>query len=109
MFACEGLTGSAPESFAPSSPTVLTELGGYSPDNVRTLLDPGRDELLAALAEAEARISDHTQAGEQSVFLFYYSGHARAHALNMGEEELELPVLRERLTTLPATVTVARI
>ncbi len=86
---------------------VLTELGGYHQGNMKLLLDPGREDLVAAIGEMGGRLSDHARRGEQSVFLFYYSGHARAHALNMGEEELKLTELREKLTSLPSTVTVA--
>jgi hypothetical protein len=86
---------------------VLTELGGYHKGNMKLLLDPDKEDLVAAIGEMSGRLSAHSQRGEQSVFLFYYSGHARAHALNMGEEEVELRELREKLTGLPSTVTVA--
>jgi hypothetical protein len=86
---------------------VLTELGGYHKGDVRLLLDPGKEDLVAAIGEMGKRLAVHSERGEQSVFLFYYSGHARAHALNMGEEEVELLELREKLTALPSTVTVA--
>jgi len=86
---------------------VLTELGGYHKGkNMKLLLDPGKEDLVAAIGEMGGRLSAHFERGEQSVFLFYYSGHARAHALNMGEEEVELAELREKLASLPSTVTV---
>jgi len=86
---------------------VLSELGGYHKGNVKLLLDPDKADLVAAIGEMGGRLSAHSERGEQSVFLFYYSGHARAHALNMGEEEVGLLELREKLTSLPSTVTVA--
>lgn len=86
---------------------VLTELGGYEEGKVTVLLDPKKEELLAALGGIGEKLEGHAGRGEQSVFVFYYSGHARAHALSMGEEELPLAVLRRRLVNLPSTVTIA--
>lgn len=86
---------------------VLVELGGFAPESVALLLEPGRDELLAALAAARATLAEHERRGEPAEFVFYYSGHARATALNMGAEELPLTRLREELTALPATLTIA--
>jgi hypothetical protein len=86
---------------------VLTQLGGYSQDRVVTVLDPGRQQLLDAFDRIATRLKVHADRGEDSLFLFYYSGHARARALNMGPDELALADLRQRLTALPTTVTVA--
>jgi len=86
---------------------VLSELGGYEPGRIKVLLDPDRKELLDALALYGKRLKEHSRRGEGSVFLFFYSGHARAHALNMGSEEIELGYLRERLLEMPATMTLA--
>ena len=38
--------------------------------------------------------------------LFYFSGHARANALNLGSEELPLTALRDRLRAVPSTITI---
>lgn len=86
---------------------VLTQLGGYGRDRARLLLDPDPASLLAALDELRGRVEERSRAGERSVVFFYYSGHARARALNMGRRELSLQELRRRLVELPATVTVA--
>lgn len=86
---------------------VLTQVGGFTHDNISVVLDPGREQLLQALDGAAERLRVHSERGEPSLFLFYYSGHARARALNMGPEELPLIDLRRRLTALPATVSVA--
>jgi hypothetical protein len=85
---------------------VLRDLGGYDADDIVTVLHPSPDELLAAIDEVGARVATDAAAGRQSKVFFYYSGHARASALNLGEHELELGALRERLTSLPATLTV---
>jgi hypothetical protein len=86
---------------------VLTELSGYATENVRLVLDPGREELLQEIAGIREKLKMHADRGEQSVFLFFYSGHARAHALNMGAEEILLTELRDKLTGMPATLTLA--
>ena len=86
---------------------VLTELGGFAPERVNLLLEPDRAELLAALDRQAELLSEHARRDEQAVFIFYYSGHARARALNLGDEELDLVSLRQRLEGLGATVTLA--
>lgn len=86
---------------------VLTQVGGYTHDRITVVLDPGRQQLLEALDTIATKLKAHADRGEDSLFLFYYSGHARARALNMGPEELALADLRKRLTGMPATVTVA--
>ena len=87
--------------------SVLTEVGGYEAPRTVVVLDPDREGLLAALARIRESVSAHAERGEPSVFLFYYSGHARARALSLGVDELPLPELRERLADMPATVTLA--
>ena len=84
---------------------ALTELGGYSRDRLRVLTDPSRDELLAALESIAGRLAEHARRSEQTVFIFYYSGHARSRALNLGRDELALDELRVRLEGSGATVT----
>jgi len=86
---------------------VLTELSGYDQKNVRLVLDPERAGLIREIDGIRSKIQKHAERGEQSKFLFFYSGHARAHALNMGAEEILLTDLREKLTGMPATVTLA--
>jgi hypothetical protein len=86
---------------------VLAELGGYASRDVRLLLDPDRRGLLRALDRVRDRLQKDAARGERTVFFFFYSGHARARALNLGREELRLSELRRRLTDFPSTVTVA--
>ena len=79
---------------------VIEELGGFAPDQVTVLYEPGRDELLAALQE-HAHIA---QAHEEDMFLFYYSGHATARGLKLGEETLPYAELRSSMNDLPSEV-----
>ena len=85
---------------------VLVELGGLEAANVQRLLRPSAAELRAHIDHVREQIILLAQQGKQSRFYFYYSGHARADALNLGSEELPLSELRERLLGLPATLSI---
>jgi uncharacterized caspase-like protein len=85
---------------------VLTTLGGYDAEHVTRLLQPTSAELFSTLAQLETTLAAHAQAGEVTRFFFYYSGHARADALNVGDERVALAELRERILGLPATLSV---
>lgn len=83
---------------------VLTEIGGFAPGHVQTLYDPKEGELKEALAHFTNRIDRQRESGEQTVFLFYYSGHARATAFNLGDDEIPLGEMRRLLELVPATL-----
>jgi Caspase domain len=85
---------------------LLLELGNYRADRIVRLLRPTPEQLLAAIDRVQARVALLAQSGKQSRFFFYYSGHARADALNLGSQELLLSKLRERLIKLPATLSI---
>lgn len=85
---------------------VLTSLGGYRAEHVQRLLHPTAQELLAALETVRAHVEPLSKRGIQSRFFFYYSGHARADALNLGDEPVPLPDLRARIEQLPATLSI---
>jgi antitoxin component YwqK of YwqJK toxin-antitoxin module len=79
---------------------VLTELGGFAPERITMLREPGRDELLAALQE-HANIAS---ASSEDMFVFYYSGHATARGLKLGEETLPYEELRGSMNELDSEV-----
>lgn len=81
---------------------VLTSNGGFSADQVVTLLDPKPGEVLAALEVASTQLRD---AGSAGLLLFYYSGHADEGALYPGGLPLPHAELRRRLAD-PAGVRV---
>ena len=85
---------------------VLTELGGYAADHVEVVVHPTPAELRDRIAELAARVQADAAAGRQTRVFFYYSGHARAQAIDLGAGELPLGELRERLFGVPATLTV---
>jgi hypothetical protein len=84
---------------------VLQELGGYEPDNIHLLRDPRPADITATLAAVRAHIATADGLGQQTALTFYYSGHARASGLSLGEAELSLAELREDLVAIDAGVT----
>lgn len=85
---------------------LLTELGGYAPDQVDIIVHPSPDELRARIGKLADKLMADDKAGRPTRVLFYYSGHARATALDLGNQELPLTELRQRLFDLPSKLTV---
>jgi hypothetical protein len=85
---------------------VLRELGHFDAPDVRVLLHPSPAQVLGAIDELAGRARDNGARGEQTEIVFYYSGHARATAINLGQDELPLTTLRERLGALPTALTI---
>lgn len=79
---------------------VLSELGGYEAKRVRLVTRPTPERLLQEIAAVGDALA--AAPAEESVFFFYYSGHARANAINLGEHELDLATLRQKILDLPA-------
>jgi hypothetical protein len=94
------------ESDAQRMAEVLVTLGGYDATRVTRLLAPSAGELAAEIDRLSAALQAHARAGEPSRFFFYYSGHARADALNIGNAEVALRDLRARLLELPASLSI---
>ena len=86
---------------------VLREIGHYDAGDVRVLLQPDAGHLLAAIDDVTAKARANADRAEQTEVLFYFSGHARANALELGAEELPLAALRDRLRAIPSTLTIA--
>lgn len=87
---------------------VLTQVGGFARGEVELVLEPRRQGLLDAFSRAARRLRAlASRGGQPTLFLFYYSGHARAHALSLGSEELALAEVRRQLTGLPSTARIA--
>ncbi len=86
---------------------VLDELGAYPRSHLTVLRDPSPKGVFEALNAIAAKLKSHQQRDQKTRFLFYYSGHARARALNLGTDEVPLERLRAQLEAMPATVTLA--
>jgi len=85
---------------------LLGSLGHYEAGRVDLLVRPTLRQVEQALDALAARAAAARRQGGEVQALFYYSGHARASALNLGDEELPLVDLRARLAALPATLTI---
>ena len=85
---------------------TLIELGGYSADAVDVVVHPTPAALREHLGQLASRVAADRAAGRQTRVLFYYSGHARSTAIDLGPDELDLGELRQRLFGVPATLTV---
>src|SRR5215470_11878013 len=85
---------------------TLVELGGYPPEAIDVVLHPTPAALRDHLDQLTARVAAARATGRAARVVFYYSGHARATALDLGAEELALGELRQRLFAVPATLTV---
>jgi Caspase domain len=108
--ASEGGPGQAPLRYARRDAErvadALVEIAHVPRTRTQLLLDASPASLRAALVAVEPALAAHAARGERSELIFYYSGHARAEALNMGEATLPLGELRSTLLGLPATLTV---
>lgn len=82
---------------------TLTQLGGFSPEDIIVLGDPSTQQVHWALDRLEARAA---ASPEQGLFLFYYSGHADPTHLHLSGEPLRLEVLYRRLQALPTALEV---
>ncbi|MCB9650238.1 MAG: caspase family protein [Deltaproteobacteria bacterium] len=71
---------------------ALVDLGDFDEANVRLLLDPRPEEVLSAL-DALLTKAD----GRDAMLLFFYSGHADAHALYPDGAPLPISELSKRL------------
>lgn len=85
---------------------TLQELGGYEASSIDVIAAPTPDEVRQHLAKLAAKVVADRAAGRQARVLFYYSGHARSTALDLGNEELALGELRQKLFAIPATLTI---
>ncbi len=77
--------------------TVLTELGGVRREDALLLLGGSADDFAAALAALEASAAAARLAGQRTVLLVYYSGHAKDGALRMGRTRFSIEALKQRL------------
>lgn len=85
---------------------ILAELGGYHRDRVDVVVGPTPDRLREALARLSSRVAADRAAGRDARVFFYYSGHARATAIDLGPAAMPLTELRQRLFASNAALTV---
>jgi hypothetical protein len=85
---------------------LLGELANYPADRISVVTSPQPQNVLAAIDRLETAVRRDRDAGIPTTVFFYYSGHAKATALNLGTAELDLATLRERLLAVPANLTI---
>ena len=83
---------------------VLTQLGGMASGDVTLMLNQTAGDFWRALGDMEARIAEAKQRGERSLFVLYYSGHAKDGELRLGESRIPLDALKARLASAPADI-----
>lgn len=82
---------------------VLTAVAGFLPQNVKVLLDPEPDSLLAAL---DRELSAAGKRTDETLLFFYYSGHADERAIFPKGQTLPFAALKARLEDTRATLRV---
>ena len=93
------------ESDAEKFYDVLTEIGGFAPEDVVLLTGEGGDALRQAFDTLEQRIVEYREDPNNHVVLvFYYSGHAEPSFLELGSARFPLSELRARLRTSKANM-----
>jgi hypothetical protein len=87
---------------------VLTELGGFKPDNVMLLQAQTARQVWAALRRAEERVKQlGRQPGVRSLLVIYYSGHADGDVIELGSTTLSYDRLTRFLRSSSADVRLA--
>ena len=88
------------ESDAEHLGSVLVELGGFDDQLVTVLFRPDEEALRVALAKHAAIAEQY----DDDLFLFYYSGHADANGLRLGDERYWFESLKHDLKVIPSDV-----
>ncbi len=83
---------------------ILTRVGGVRADRARLLLGGGAGAFRRALAELSCAAGAARAAGERTLLVVDYSGHAKDGALRLGEGRVPLDELRGALERAPADV-----
>jgi hypothetical protein len=76
---------------------VLTQLGGMAPADTSLLLNQDAAEFWRAFGDIEARVDEARQRGERTLFVLYFSGHAKDGDLRLGDTRVRLDDVRARL------------
>ncbi len=76
---------------------LLTELGRFKKENTVLLLDASAREFWRSLNELESKSEIARNAGEETLLLVYYSGHAGQDALELGNTLVKYRELKQFL------------
>ncbi len=84
--------------------SALRDLGGFPASNIEVLRANAADGVRRAIANTADRIRAELQTpGGEAFFFFYYSGHADALALHLGDTSLPLVEIEQLVRAVPAT------
>lgn len=86
---------------------VLSELGGFERADMLSVIDGDAATVVSTMDEVERRIVDAKRAGDEVVYLFYYSGHAQNGTLRLGNTMLDMSTVKSKLETSAADVRLA--
>jgi hypothetical protein len=83
---------------------ILVRLGGVREEDARLLTGADAADVRNALRDLGSRSQAAREAGEQTLLLVYYSGHARDGELRLRDSRMPLAELRQALQEAPADV-----
>ena len=86
---------------------ALLDVGGYDPADIVVLLGQDRSDLQVELGDLRRTIARAQEAGDEVVFLFYYSGHADDEGLQLGDTRVSFDDLELMLAKSGADVRLA--
>ena len=85
---------------------VLTQLGRFAPENTVLLRGESAETIGRVLIAINDRIRNDVAQGDEAVLFVYYSGHADAESLHLGDETLKIRTLRQLVRGSAANVRV---
>jgi len=101
-----GLPGEEPLHYADEDADelqqALTQLGGLNAEQVFRVPAASPEGVTHALSAAVLRSSQLREQGHPTRLLVYYTGHAGADGLHLGEDVLSLPALKTAARVVPA-------
>jgi hypothetical protein len=83
---------------------ILTRLGGVEPEDAKLLLSSSAADVRRALAELGQKAQAAKAAGQGTLLVVYYSGHAKDGELRLGSSRMPVSELRAALQESPADV-----
>jgi uncharacterized caspase-like protein len=86
---------------------LLTTLGDVDKPDARVLLGKSRNEVLNAFGSLRSDVTAAKEHGDQTVVLFYYSGHADEEKLELGRTSVRYDELDTLLGRTGADVRIA--
>ncbi|MBN1656079.1 MAG: caspase family protein, partial [Deltaproteobacteria bacterium] len=87
---------------------VLTELGGFLPDDTLLLLNADAARVRQALKQIEKRLFEYKQkSGDKTLLVIFFSGHAEGQSFELGSSSLTFSELASFLRSSSADVRIA--